>query len=125
MIRAGDIGVLGALAVLAYLACIWACIRVLLPHRLVFSFRGSTLIEAARDAQSDLEETLEVATGWVESFLEDNRSELEKLTRSYTVACFALGARSCCGCSERRISSDDDGRCHTRYRNEARPAAAA
>jgi hypothetical protein len=35
---------------------------------------------------------MEVATGGVESFLEDNRVQLESLTRSYTVACFALGA---------------------------------
>ena len=64
---------------------------MLLPHRLVFSFRGSTLIEVARQAQADLDETLEVATGWFETFLEDNRIELEKLTRWYTLSCLALG----------------------------------
>ena len=61
-IRAGDLGVVGVLAVVAYLACVGACITVLLPHRLVFSFRGSTLIETAREAQADLEDTLEVAS---------------------------------------------------------------
>ena len=91
-IRAGDIGVLGGLAIVAYLICVGACITVLLPHRLVFSFRGSTLIEAAREAQADLEAILEVATGWFENFLEKNRVELERLTRWYTVACLALGA---------------------------------
>jgi hypothetical protein len=91
-IRAGDVGVLGALAIVAYLLCIGACIKVLLPHRLVFSFRGSALISAAHEAQADLEETLKVATGWIEDFLEGNRTELEVLTRSYTVACLALGA---------------------------------
>jgi hypothetical protein len=69
-----------------------ACITVLLPHRLVFSFRGSTLIETAREGQADLEDALEVATGWFEAFLEDNRIELERLTRWYTIACLALGA---------------------------------
>ena len=91
-IRAGDLGVVGVLAVVAYLACVGACITVLLPHRLVFSFRGSTLIETAREAQADLEDTLEVATGWFENFLEDNRIELERLSRWYTIACLALGA---------------------------------
>ena len=91
-IRAGDLGVVGVLAVVAYLACVGACITVLLPHRLVLSFRGSTLIETAREAQADLEDTLEVATGWFEDFLEDNRIELERLSRWYTIACLALGA---------------------------------
>ena len=80
------------LALIAYLICIGACIAVLLPHRLVFSFRGSTLIETAREAQADLEDALEVATGWFEIFLESNRIELERLTRWYTAACLALGA---------------------------------
>jgi hypothetical protein len=40
-----------------YLLCVGACIKVLLPHRLVFSFRGSILIETAREVQADLEET--------------------------------------------------------------------
>jgi hypothetical protein len=91
-IRAGDLGAVGVLALIAYLVCVGACITVLLPHRLVFSFRGSTLIETAREAQADLEDALEVATGWFEDFLEDNRIELERLTRWYTTACLALGA---------------------------------
>jgi hypothetical protein len=65
---------------------------VLLPHRLVFAFRGSALIDAARRSHTDLEETLEAATGWFESFLEENRAELERLTQWYTLACLALGA---------------------------------
>jgi hypothetical protein len=84
--------VVGVLALIAYLVCVGACITVLLPHRLVFAFRGSTLIETARDGQANLEDALEVATGWFEAFLEDNRIELERLTRWYTVACLALGA---------------------------------
>ena len=77
---------------LAYLVCVGACIKVLLPHRLVFAFRGSALIDAARDTGNDLEATLEAATGWFEAFLEGNRIELERLTRWYTIACLALGA---------------------------------
>jgi hypothetical protein len=65
-IRSGDLGMLGAFALIAYLVCVGACITVLLPHRLVFSFRGSTFIETAREARVDLEAGLEVATGWFE-----------------------------------------------------------
>ena len=92
VIRAGDVGVVGGLALLGYLVCVGACIKVLLPHRLVFAFRGSALIDAARETGNDLEATLEAATGWFEAFLEDNRIELERLTRWYTIACLALGA---------------------------------
>jgi hypothetical protein len=91
-ISMGELNTFDALAIVAYLVCVAASIKVLLPHRLVFSFRGSTLIAAAREARSDLEETLEAATGWFESFIEDNRVELENLTRWYAVACGALGA---------------------------------
>ena len=88
----GDLGIVGGFALLAYLVCVGACIKVLLPHRLVFAFRGSALIDAARDTGNDLEATLEAATGWFEAFLEGNRIELERLTRWYTIACLALGA---------------------------------
>ena len=91
-IRAGDLGIVGGFALLAYLVCVGACIKVLLPHRLVFAFRGSALIDAARETGNDLEATLEAATGWFEAFLEGNRIELERLTRWYTIACLALGA---------------------------------
>ena len=72
--------------------CVGACIAVYLPHRLVFSFRGSALIQAARESQAELDQILEVATGWFEDFVDANRLELERLTRWYTIACLALGA---------------------------------
>jgi hypothetical protein len=49
-IRTGELRFLGVLAIVAYVACVAACIKVLLPHRLVFSFRGSVLVRAAREA---------------------------------------------------------------------------
>ena len=91
-IRAGDLELLGAVAIVAYLGCVGACIKVLLPHRLVFSFRGSVLLQAAREAGvEELEDALESAMSWVESFIDANRSELNALTRWYTGACLALG----------------------------------
>ena len=32
------------------------------------------------------------AIGWIEVFIESNRTELSKLTRWYTTACLALGS---------------------------------
>lgn len=91
-IRAGDLELLGAVAIVANVGCLGACIKVLLPHRLVFSFRGSVLLQAARDAGVEaLEDALESAMNWVESFIDANRSELDALTRWYTGACLALG----------------------------------
>jgi hypothetical protein len=80
------------LAIIAYVICGATCIKVLLPHRLVFAFRGSVLMQAAREAAVDeLEDALEAAMGWIESFIDSNRSELDALTRWYTGACLALG----------------------------------
>jgi hypothetical protein len=91
-IRTGELRFLGVLAIVAYLGCVAASIKVLLPHRLVLSFRGSVLLQAAREAAVvELEDALEAAMGWIESFIEANRSELEGLTRWYTAACLALG----------------------------------
>ena len=93
-VRGGELGILGGLALLGYLVCVGACIKVLLPHRLVFSFRGSALIDAAHETGSEIDATLHAATGWFESFLEENRVELERLTQWYTIACLALGAET-------------------------------
>ena len=91
-IRTGELQLLGVLAIIAYAICVGACIKVLLPHRLVFSFRGSVLLHAARTAAvEELEEALEAAMGWIESFIDSNRSQLDALTRWYTGACLALG----------------------------------
>ena len=91
-IRAAEFKLLGGVALVAYFGCVGACIKVLLPHRLVFSFRGSVLLQAARDAGvEELEDALESAMSWVESFIDANRSELDALTRWYTGACLALG----------------------------------
>jgi hypothetical protein len=91
-IRTGELRFLGVLAIVAYVMCVAACIKVLLPHRLVFSFRGSVLLRTAREAAVDeLEDALEAAMGWIESFIDSNRSELDALTRWYTGACLALG----------------------------------
>ena len=91
-IRTGELRFLGILAIVAYVSCVSACLKVLLPHKLVFSFRGSVLLETARDAGvADLEDALESAIVWVERFIESNRVELDRLTRWYTGACLALG----------------------------------
>jgi hypothetical protein len=91
-IRTGELRFLGVLAIIAYLICVGACIKVLLPHGLVFSFRGSVLMQAAPEAAVDeLEDALEAAMGWIESFIDSSRSELDALARWYTSACLALG----------------------------------
>ena len=91
-IRTGELQHLGVLAIIAYVVCVSACIKVLLPHRLVFSFRGSVLLQAAREASVEqLDDALEAAMGWIERFIDLNRSQLDALTRWYTGACLALG----------------------------------
>jgi hypothetical protein len=91
-IRAGDLSIVGALALVAYLVCVGACIKVLLPHRLVLAFRGSVLVKAAREAAvADVDEALVAAMDWIERFVDGNRGQLDQLGRWYTIACLALG----------------------------------
>jgi hypothetical protein len=91
-IGAGDLSTLGVLALVAYVACVGACIKVLLSHRLVLAFRGSVLVDAAREAAvPDVDEALEAATGWMERFVDRNHAQIDGLSRWYTGACLALG----------------------------------
>ena len=90
--RVGTLPLLGVLAVLAYVCCVGACIKVLLPHRLVFAFRGSILVRAARQATlTNVDDALVTATDWIERFLDANRAQLDGLSVWYTAACLALG----------------------------------
>lgn len=45
--RTGELELLGAAAIVAYVICVLAALYVLLPHQLVLEFRGSVLYSAA------------------------------------------------------------------------------
>jgi hypothetical protein len=87
----GGLDALAVLAVIAYAACVAASIYVLLPHRLVFAFRGSVIAQTASSVHADLREAHQAAAMWIESYVEENRVKLDDLTRWYTAAVIALG----------------------------------
>lgn len=72
--------------------CVGSALLVLLPHRLVLEFRGSSMLRAAGAVeQASVEEVLRAAVAWIERFHERNRDELHRVTLQYTIACAALG----------------------------------
>lgn len=89
--RSGTLEPLGALAIVAYVACVLATLYVLLPHSLVLEFRGSVLFELAEQVDATAEEATRTAAAWIEEFHEENRDQLAKLSRWYSVAVVAAG----------------------------------
>lgn len=87
-----QLGVLGVLAVAAYLVCVAATLYVLLPHELVLEFSGRVALEQAEQADAELDELQQAVAVWLDSFHEANRPVLERLGRGYALACLALGA---------------------------------
>jgi hypothetical protein len=79
------------LAMLAFVCCLGSAIWVLMPHELVFAFRGDLLVAA-----SDLGEPLDVrdvyrATGrWIEPHLPANRRKIRWLSKWLTASCVLL-----------------------------------
>jgi hypothetical protein len=89
--RTGKLEMLAALAIVAYVCCVLATLYVLLPHRLVLEFRGSVLLDTAAKADASPDQALSAAAGWIDDFHEQNRGELERLGRWYSVAVIAVG----------------------------------
>lgn len=89
---AGKPDAIGIAALVAYLLCVGFALLVLLPHRLVLEFRGSSMLRAASAVErASVEEVLRAAALWIERFHQRNRAELDRVTRQYTLACAALG----------------------------------
>jgi hypothetical protein len=89
---AGKPDAIGVAALVAYLVCVGCALLVLLPHRLVLEFRGSSMLSAAGAVErSSVEEVLRAAVAWIERFHDRNREEVDRVTLQYTIACAALG----------------------------------
>jgi hypothetical protein len=87
----GTLDTVAALALIAYVASVGACIYVLMPHRLSTEFRGSVLLRASREAGATDEEAYESAVNWLERIRSQNATKLDDLTRWYAAAAIALG----------------------------------
>ena len=89
----GSLDVWAVLALVAFAACVGAAIYVLLPHRLVFGFRGQTLLAVSdHEGVDDLTEAYRAAGIWIEPILESNRNKIADLADWFTVSCGLLTA---------------------------------
>ena len=90
---AGGLGVWGALALAAYVSCVAAGLWVLLPHNLVFAFRGRPLLWASDGADGlEVGEAYRVIGSWIQKPLERNREKIAELSVWFAVSCGMLAA---------------------------------
>jgi hypothetical protein len=79
------------LALVAFVLCPASAIWVLLPHKMVFAFRGEALLaESDKLGVKDVTEAYRGAGRWIEPNLDANRDALGSLSAWLTVSCTLL-----------------------------------
>ncbi len=88
------LGVLGALAVAAFVVSLLTTLYVLMPKEgLIFALDGPELYEALYEVRGDLDEIHRRLTYWVASFRGGNHSTIQQLYSSFKLATWALIAQ--------------------------------
>ena len=83
----GALDVWSVLALVAFVACVCAAIYVLLPHKLVFAFRGQALLAVSdHEGIDDVTEAYRAVGIWIEPMLESNRDKIADLADWFTVS---------------------------------------
>lgn len=73
--------------------CLGCSIWVLLPHELVFSFRGEALLGVSdQEGVEDVTQAYRAAGIWIEPFLDANRDKIGDLSSWFTSSCVLLAA---------------------------------
>lgn len=89
----GSLDVWAVLALIAFVLCLACAIWVLLPHQLVFAFRGETLLaESDHQGVQDVTEAYRAAGIWIEPHLDTNADKIGDLSDWFTVSCALLAA---------------------------------
>ena len=88
----GTIDTLGVLALIAYLASVGTAVYILSPHELTTEFRGSVLLETAREVGATDDEAYETAMLWLEKIRAGNVDKVDALSKWYVASAVALGA---------------------------------
>jgi hypothetical protein len=89
----GSLDVWAVLALIAFVLCVGAAIYVLLPHQLVFAFRGQALLAASdHEGIDDVTEAYRAAGIWIEPMLESNRNRIGDLSDWFSISCVLLTA---------------------------------
>lgn len=89
----GSLDVWAVLALVAFVGCVGATIYVLLPHKLVFAFRGQALLGASdHEGIDDVTEAYRAVGIWIEPLLESNRDKIADLSDWFAISCGLLAA---------------------------------
>ena len=87
----GSLGAWGVLAMISFALCVGSAIWVLLPHALVFAFRGEALLaESDHRGVQDVTEAYRSAGIWIEPHLQANRDKIAWLSNWLAVSCALL-----------------------------------
>jgi len=87
----GSLDVWAILALGAFVLCLASAIWILLPHKLVFAFRGDALLaESDHRGVQDVTEAYRAAGIWIEPNLDSNRDRIANLSSWFTVSCGLL-----------------------------------
>jgi hypothetical protein len=86
----GSLDVWAILALLAFVLCLGTALWVLVPHELVFAFRGDALLAVSdHEGVEDVTRAYRAAGIWVEPYLDVNRDKIASLSDWFT-ASYAL-----------------------------------
>lgn len=89
----GSLGGWGIAALVVFFLCLASAIWVLLPHELIFAFRGDALLAVSdEEGVGDVTEAYRAAAIWIEPYLDSNRDEIARLSTWFTASCMLLAA---------------------------------
>lgn len=89
----GSLGVSGVLAMFSFALCVGSAIWILLPHALVFAFRGEALLaESDHLGTQTVTDAYRSAGIWIEPHLDANRNKIAGLSSWLAVSCALLAA---------------------------------
>jgi hypothetical protein len=81
------------LALVTFVLCLASAIWILLPHKMVFAFRGDALLaQSDKLGVDDVAEAYRAAGLWIEPDLNANGDKLGSLSTWFTVSCVLLAA---------------------------------
>lgn len=87
----GSLGGWGVAALVVFVLCLASAIWVLLPHELVFAFRGEALLAVSDHAGvEDVTQAYRAAGIWIEPYLDANRDKIAGLSSWFTASCVLL-----------------------------------
>ena len=86
-----SLDVWASLALIAFVLCVGTAIWVLLPHKLVFAFRGQALLGTSdQEGIDDVVEAYRAVGIWIEPLLDSNRDKIADLSDWFAISCGLL-----------------------------------